>query len=181
MLGVVVVLGLDGDFVSGIVGGEDIALASRATNRRVIAQPLVFDAIARHTVTVCHLCGERASHLGIARDGDGALLIDGRRRAGRIITCEDFGFLATYMQFTFIERTDFRPILHGQGSKRHFASLRIQGHAIMWFTCSPASVIVTGSDKILCTTICFALVINVQDFCAFLRQDFHTTHFATRF
>ena len=85
------------------------------------------------------------------------------------------------MQFTFIERTDFRPILHGHGSKSHFASLRIQGHVIMWFTRSPASVIVTGSDKILCTTICFTLVINVQDFCAFLRQDFHTTRFATRF
>ena len=141
VLGVVVVLGLDGDFVSGVFGGEDIALASCACDRIAVAQPLVFDAIIRYAVAIFHLSGERASHLGIARDGDGALLIDGRRRAGRIITCEDFGFLATYMQFTFIERTDFRPILHGQGSKRHFASLRIQGHAIMWFTCSPASLL----------------------------------------
>ena len=98
VLGVVVVLGLDGDFVSGVFGGEDIALASRACNRIAVAQPLVFDAIIRYAVAIFHLSGERASHLGIAGDGDGAIFVRVDRRIERVILYaqgEVFGEYAT--------------------------------------------------------------------------------------
>ena len=98
VLGVVVVLGLDGNFVSGIFGSKDIALAGRACNRVAVAQPLVLDAIARYAVAVCHLSGERASHLGIAGDGDGAIFVRVDRRIERVILYaqgEVFGEYAT--------------------------------------------------------------------------------------
>ena len=142
---------------------------------------MVFDAIARHTVAIFHLSGERASHLGIAGDGDGALLIDGRRRAGRIITSRDFRGFAAHVQLVCIVRTDFCLILYGLGAKRDLAALWVQGNVFMGSLGRPAAIIATGRQQFLRFAIGLTAIVNLQCGSAFPRQNFYTALLATGF
>ena len=70
----VVVIHLDTDDFADIGGGDGIAAAVRAVDRRSVCQPGVLDAV-RQTVAIANVCSQRLADGGCAAQGDLALLV----------------------------------------------------------------------------------------------------------
>ena len=97
---VVLVFGFDGDFVSGVVGGEFVGRARRVFDVRPVALPLVFDAVLRHAVFVADGGFQLAAHFSVSRDSDTARVV-GLRRLWRRLAVRRFGCVGVVAAVVF--------------------------------------------------------------------------------
>ena len=124
VFGIVLVLGFDGDFVSGVVGGEFVGRTRRVFDVRTVALPLVFDAILRHAIFVADGGFQLAAHFGVPGDGNGSRVVrlHGRRRVGAVVVARDDRAGFAFVELGIVVRFDFAAVSDRFRAQGQFAA-----------------------------------------------------------